>query len=189
MGTWRFAGTHDLDAALARRRANAPSVVGGGDGWHVGVHDRLLQLQRLAGNAAVTHALRDAQRRRNFGIGEPSVQRLPEDAVSLASELRRYRYHSFDEVLSDKHRFQPDDWRSIVSAYNRGQTSGVRLRFVHPSAPPEEQSTTGNMSRTEVDALRRAQEALSGTPHGNFMAFLHGRLQAGGVSLSEFYRG
>src|SRR5207302_7419863 len=151
------AGTHRPDASQARRRATVPRVVEYDDGWHVGVRDRLLQLQRLAGNAAVAHALQEARRRRTSGIGDPSVQRLPEDAVALASQLGRYRYHSFDEVMGDKQRFRADEWRSIVGAYNQGQSSGVRLRFVHPSAPLEEQSTAGDMSRTEVAALQNAQ--------------------------------
>jgi hypothetical protein len=143
-------------------------------------------LQRTAGNASVAGLLASVGATRY-----PAVQRLPEDAFGLARTYSRKVYGSFDELNADKYTFSAGEWRSIVDAYNRGSTGGVRLRYVYDEqakardsgGPPPVTGLAGSERESLADIQRELQKHLT------YLALVKDLEARVGASSAEFYRG
>ena len=144
-------------------------------------------LQRTAGNASVAGLLASVGATRY-----PTVQRLPEDAFGLARTYSRKVYGSFDQLNADKYTFSAGEWRSIVDAYNRGSTGGVRLRYVYDEqakaresgGPPPVTGLAGSEGESLADIQRELQK------HPTYLALVKDLEARVGASRSaEFYRG
>lgn len=85
------------------------------------------------------------------------------DAITLANQLSTVgKFSSWQEVHGHKDSFDAEAWRSIVGAYNRGNDSGVRLRYTPPKTKPVPVPAKASSTPSPTDRLKTAG-SIAGT--------------------------
>ena len=120
-------------------------------------------------NAISTHPQATAQQnlQQTANQNTPTYQLKPDEALVLANQLLQgKRAENWDEVQGYKYEFTAEQWRQIVTTYNQGIESGVKMRYVYDDSHRAEHVQNVKIA---LDFKKYAQTGAEMIEYGNTM--------------------